>query len=168
MGLFDRSTTTQQNEQNINETSIGVSDVGGGVGYAGGNVTLTDAGAISDALAFATKEANGQALLTSQQIDSATKLGLGAAKAAGDSSRIALDFASENQRGLFALVGALADSTADTARRSNEVLAGAIQSAGDATRSDSAAVLSQITKYGTYAVIAIAAVFLLSKTKVFA
>ena len=57
------------------------------------------------------------------------------------------------------------DAVTGTAQDTNVTLAGAIGSAADATRSDSANVLNNVAKFGALAVGAIAVAFIISKAK---
>jgi len=153
MGLFDRSSSSVTNQQNINEYSYGLSGIDAPVAL-GGNVSVLDGGAIDRSFDYADS-------IATQSLSSTEKLALQSIKNSQTGLDSSLDFATK----ALLSVGAAGENAAKAASKTQDILSDAINKAADATRSDASQVLTVITKYGAYAVIAIAAAYLLTKYK---
>src|SRR3970040_1365260 len=93
MGLFDRSRTTQTTNQFVEQTEVGISELGAGaIGFAGGNVSVvnTDAGAIALANELAGTSVEAVGSIASQALSSQQKAQFDALKASGMSFQAAL------------------------------------------------------------------------------
>ncbi len=124
MGSRSRSTTTVQETaiQDIDTTTAQLEDIDGlGIANVGGDVAVqvSDQGAI----------------------EAARDIGLSALDFGGGTVERAFDFGAD-------IFGESVDFLGETTQRSTRALAGAIQTAGEQTRSDTANLLGNVTRIG--------------------
>jgi hypothetical protein len=157
VGFFDRSTTHQTNQQYIDTTEIGISGVEG-IGFAGGDVNILDAGAVRAAL-------SGNVDVTTQALTSQEKIAGLSIKAAGQHLDKSLDFANEALTGALLTAGAAGEQAQVTSSRALGVLSDAIDKVANASRTDASQVLNTITKYGAWVAIAAFVAFALPRLR---
>lgn len=168
MGIFDRSRSetnlTETNQQNIDTTTYGQSDVSGVAAAAGRDVEIR-IDQVDSGLVAAARDLGSGALALSGDVTAA------ALRAQGDVARDAFDFAGDTSRDAFDFGGrsisAVSGLAGDSIDAQNRTVQYALQSSENvidkalaATRSDAADILNTSVKYGVIAVGLIAALLL--------
>ena len=90
MGLFDRSSTTQTTNQFVDQTEVGISELGNNaVGFVGGNLTVQDQGAIDLAKELGGTSVDAVSSIASQALDTTKQAQYDYYKASGDFAKAA-------------------------------------------------------------------------------
>jgi len=155
MGLFDRSRTTQTTNQFVEQTEVGISELGAGaIGFAGGNVSVvnTDAGAIALANELAGTSVEAVSSVASQALTSQQKAQFDALKASGMSFQAAL-----------LAIGASQEESARLAELAIFRVSEANNPAVAAPSTFTPGNIETIVKYGAALLAIVAAVFFLRK-----
>lgn len=148
-GSRSRTTTTQQ----FDTTQVGVEDVDGRVIIGEGiTVNETDSGAVREAFDFGINVAD-EAFDVSEAAIIASRQGL------SDALDFGLEAIDIGQRTTLAALGVVGDTAFQATESANE----AARIASEATRSDSAAVLNNIVKFGAIAATLVAVALILAR-----